>query len=326
MAEKNLAEATTATHEIPVKEMLDFEKPYDLIVSKLSDWIGKGMEVFPNFLAALMILAIFVFLSSIVGRLAHRVFEWEFHSKTTAGVLTMIIKLLIISLGLFSALAILGLHKTVISILAGAGIVGIVIGIGFQDIALNLGSGLILGVKKPFKMNDLIEVGGYFGYARKFHLINTAIETRDGHMVTIPNKLILQGPLINYCTTGMMRIKVKVGVSYGEDLEFVEQTIREAIEKLEFIAKGKPIDVFALEYGESSVNFSARYWIPFPHGGMGFREAEHAGILAIRKAFRERGITIPFPIRTLDFGIKGGKELSEEELKVIKADGKKKSA
>ena len=66
--------------------------------------------------------------------------------------------------------------------------------------------------------------------------------------------------------------------------------------------------VCVVGFGDSSVNFSARYWIDTPE--QSFLKARSEGIKALFDAFNDNNITIPFPIRTLDFGIKGGEKLN----------------
>jgi small-conductance mechanosensitive channel len=63
------------------------------------------------------------------------------------------------------------------------------------------------------------------------------------------------------------------------------------------------------EFGSSSINFSVRYWIPFKRQ-LDYNNAISDGVMALKKSYDANGITIPFPIRTLDFGIKGGEKLS----------------
>jgi len=66
-------------------------------------------------------------------------------------------------------------------------------------------------------------------------------------------------------------------------------------------------------YGDSSINFDIKFWIKYPDNP-GYLIMLNQAIISIKKAFDENDIIIPFPIRTLDFGIKGGQKLSEMEI------------
>ncbi len=75
------------------------------------------------------------------------------------------------------------------------------------------------------------------------------------------------------------------------------------------------MDLYYQEFGDSSINFIIRYWVNFTKQ-TDYLQAMHDGIKNIKKAYDENDITIPFPIRTLDFGIKGGKTLDEVQMQV----------
>ncbi len=100
------------------------------------------------------------------------------------------------------------------------------------------------------------------------------------------------------------------GISYGEKLPNVEKVVSEAIQQINYLKKDRPIEFFYTSFGDSSINFVVRYWINFNRIPE-YMKAQSDGIKHIKAAFDEVGITIPFPIRTLDFGIKGGKTLAE---------------
>lgn len=73
--------------------------------------------------------------------------------------------------------------------------------------------------------------------------------------------------------------------------------------------------MYCEEFGSSSINFVIGYWVNF-NKQTDYLQALHDGIINIKKAYNENDITIPFPIRTLDFGIKGGKTLDEVQMNI----------
>jgi len=109
-----------------------------------------------------------------------------------------------------------------------------------------------------------------------------------------------------------------VGVSYAEDLDNVESVIVRAIKSVpEVIIDGKDIRVVYSEFGDSSINMIVMYWVPYDDY-IQYLQGISDGIKAIKKAFDKEGILIPFPIRTLDFGIKGGQKLETQLEKLPK--------
>src|SRR5690554_886308 len=116
--------------------------------------------------------------------------------------------------------------------------------------------------------------------------------------------------LINDSENVYKRIDLEVGVSYGEDLERVRDITIDAVKNIPNIQKDKEISLFYKEFGGSSINFTIMIWVEFK-SQLEFLNSQSEAIIAIKKAYDREDIMIPFPIRTLDFGIKGGEKLNE---------------
>ncbi len=114
--------------------------------------------------------------------------------------------------------------------------------------------------------------------------------------------------MINYTKSGIRRIDLSVGISYGDDLEKVKKVTQEAIESMSGLARGRKVNFYYEEFGDSSINFTVQFWVSFRENA-DFLASRSEAIMKIKKAFDENDIMIPFPIRTLDFGIRGGEKL-----------------
>ena len=122
--------------------------------------------------------------------------------------------------------------------------------------------------------------------------------------------MLFQNPLINDSENIYKRIDLNVGVSYGEDLERVRDIAIESVKNTPNINNDKDIDLVYLAFGDSSINFRIMIWVEYK-SQLEFLKSQSEAIIAIKKAFDREDIMIPFPIRTLDFGIKGGEKLNE---------------
>ena len=156
----------------------------------------------------------------------------------------------------------------------------------------------------------LIKSNDFFGVVKRINLRTTDILTPQGQMVLIPNKEVFQSPLINYSETGGRRIDLTVGISYGDDLEKVKNVTLGIIKDIPHQAPDSKVELFYEKFGDSSINFVVRVWLN-AISQKEYKEAASEIIMKIKKAYDENDITIPFPIRTLDFGIKGGEKFSE---------------
>ncbi|MCF8235091.1 MAG: mechanosensitive ion channel [Bacteroidales bacterium] len=289
-----------------------FKEGINLVIEKMSNWITSAIEILPNFVLAIIVLLVFVLLARLAKKGVKRVAGRKKRNSALTSLMTGIAYIAVLIIGIIIALDILALDKTVTSILAGIGILGIALGFAFQDIGANFISGIIIASRKPYQVGDVIKSNDVFGSVKEINLNMTVVETFQGQDVLIPNKEILSNVITNYSVTGARRIDLQAGVSYGDDLDKVAEVSKEAIEKLSFILKDKGVAVQYQEFGGSSINLVIKYWIKYPGGEIIYPDALSEGIVALKKAYDENGITIPFPIRTLDFGIVGGEKLSSQ--------------
>lgn len=290
-------------------ELIKIEKFWSLINDKLTTWIEAGVAHLPNFVVAIVIVLVFSIGAKVAGRVVRNVLHKALDTEQIANLLASIFKVIVFAAGLFVALDFLGLSGTVTSLLAGAGIIGLAIGFAFQDMTENLIAGISMGIRKPFQIGDVIEADKVFGTVKTINLRNTLVETFFGQLEVIPNKVLFRNVLTNFTVNGIRRVEVPVGISYADDPEKAAEVIVEAINKCDFVIKHDETAVFAESFGDSSINLLLWFWIDYP-GEPGFMQARHVGVCTVNRALTEADILIPFPIRTLDFGAKGGEKLN----------------
>ncbi|WP_395339167.1 mechanosensitive ion channel family protein [Ningiella sp. W23] len=282
---------------------------WTLIYDKVNSWVESGIKLLPNMVVALIIAIVFAIIARIAGRLMSSVLHKMFESKQIADLLAAIFRVIVFIAGIFIALEFLGLTGTVTSLLAGAGIVGLAIGFAFQDMTENLIAGIAMGIRKPFQIDDVIEAEGVFGTVKAINLRNTLVETFFGQLEVIPNKILFRNIVTNYTHEGYRRIEIPVGISYADDIDEAAHLIESKLKEQDWIINKDDVNVFAEGFGDSSVNLLVWFWIDYP-GEPGYMLARHRGVSLVHKTLAENNILIPFPIRTLDFGIKGGEKLN----------------
>lgn len=219
--------------------------------------------------------------------------------QTISDLFGTIAQLIALIVGGILILRILNLDSAAASILAGAGIVGVALGFAFQDIAANLMAGVTLSIQKEMSVGDLVKVGDYYGHVRKIELRMTQIKTLSGQLVYIPNKELLLSTVEDYSRLQKRRVELSVGVSYKDDLENVKQVALQAVQKIPEVLEKEPVDLYFTEFDASSINFTVRFWIKFKKE-TDWLEAQSTAIVSIKKAFDKEGITIPFPIATVE--------------------------
>ncbi len=285
-----------------------FSTSIEKLTEKLGVWMDSIITSLPNFILALIVFSVGLFLSRYVRKTSQRVLKKFLTSSAVINLLSNGASVLFIVFVLFIVLNILKLDTALTSLLAGAGVAGLAIGLAVQDPIINLLSGIMMSTRGFYRIGDWVETNGFFGRISEISMRNTVVVTPLGLEVILPNKMVIQNPLTNFTNTQERRVELSCGISYGDDLEKVEEVSRKAILEGVNFDDSRPIDFFYTEYGSSSINFILRFWMDRATQP-DFLKARHEAIVALKKAFDENDITIPFPIRTLDFGIKGGERL-----------------
>ncbi|HEX5024530.1 MAG TPA: mechanosensitive ion channel family protein [Agriterribacter sp.] len=296
---------------------MDFEKAYELITEKLNAWMRELIRLLPNILLATLVLVLGIYIAGKFKNIAVKLIRKISTNTTLNSLFGSVVHIFFIGIVLFIALSILQLDKAVMSILAGAGIFGLAIAFAFQDIAANFICGIFISIRRPFHIGDIVTLKDYMGKVEQINLRDTVLRTFQGQLVIIPNKEVFQNPIENYSLLGKRRIDLVVGVSYGEDLRKVREITLEAVKDIEGLSTEDETTLFYQEFGDSSINYMIRLWLNSPEQPV-YLNAGSEAIMRIKKAYDNNNIAIPFPIRTLDFGIKGGTTLSEMQVNLKK--------
>lgn len=277
------------------------------ITEQLAGWKNALIDLLPNLVVALLVLILFFVIGRVAAAWTRRSMRKTTRNEALVSLLSSVVKLAVVVAGACIALAVLRLDGAVASVLAGVGVLGLALGFAFQDIASNFVSGVLLAMHRPFEVGDMIETNGYMATVHEINLRSTVLRSFAGQIITLPNKDVFGSAIVNYNTTNQWRVEIPIGVSYGDDLEKAERVAVTAIEGLDERDPDQPIQLWYTGFGESSIDFSLRFWVKMPE--QDFLSARHQAIKAVKKAFDEHGVTIPFPIRTLDFGSAGGASL-----------------
>lgn len=289
---------------------MDINKAYHLIETKLLAWLRDLIRLLPNLVIASLILVLGLFVAKLVRSLAQKIFQRFTQHDTVSNLFSSFVYIVTVGVTLFVALSVLHLDKAVTSILAGAGIAGIALAFAFQDIAANFMAGILLSIRRPLKIGDLVRSNSIMGKVVTINMRDTIIQTFQGQMVIVPNKDIFQNSLENFTTSGRRRIDLTVGISYGDDLARVREIVLQAVKEMTVLDKDRLPRLFYTEFADSSINFTLQIWINSTEQPIYWQGTSEA-IMLIKKAFDANNISIPFPIRTLDFGIKGGENLAD---------------
>lgn len=268
---------------------------------KLNDWVDSAILNLPNFILALIVFILFIVVANLSAILVSKIIRKTRAQESVRIVAIRIYKAVIILIGFFIGLGILDLSTVLTSVLGAAGVVGLAVGLALQGTLTNTFSGIVLSFMPKIQIGDWIETNNYSGFVMDINLRSVTLRTADNNIVVVPNSKIVDTPFKNFSTYSRSIVILDCGVGYESDLEFVEKITIDALQNIFPQNKTEKIEFYYKEFGSSSINYEIRFWVKESNAKDEFL-AKHKAIKAIKKAYNENNINIPFPIRTLDFG------------------------
>ncbi len=269
----------------------------DSLVEKLVGWFDLFVTNIPNLILASLIFGTAYFLSQKMSGWVDKIIRKRIKQSSIRSLIANFVSIIVIAIGMSLALGVLNLDKALTSILAGAGVAGLAVGLALQGTIANTFSGIFLAVKDIMNVGDFIETNGYSGKVEEITLRYVKLRESDNNIVVIPNKTVVDNPFKNFGLTTRIRTSVKCGVGYESDLRHVMKIAKEEIAKA-FPQKDKEIEFQYLEFGDSSINFQLRFWVEAT-ANLTTLEARSEAIILLKERFDQEGVNIPYPMRTL---------------------------
>ncbi len=242
-----------------------------------------------------LIWGLFILAKTFSDLLQSRILRVTGMSRSAEEMVSLVVRYGFIFIGIIILLQIWGLDLSSLTLLASA--LGVGIGFGFQDIAKNFGSGLVLLLERPIQVGDFIELGEYQGIVERVGARSTLIKTLDGISIIIPNSRFLEEELMNWDHDNPVSgLRLPVGVAYGSDIEAVRTALTDIAKANPDILPKPAPQVLFKGFGDSSLDFELRVWTSKPSKQMIIKSNLFFQIEAI---LRKRNIEIPFPQRDL---------------------------
>ena len=247
-------------------------------------------------LASVVILLAALLVSRVVRRLLlKRLFPKTRIGEGTQFIIRRVVHYLILALGLLIAIDTLGVDLTALSVFAG--LVGIGLGFGLQNIVNNFLAGFTLLLERPVQVGDFIEFEGIYGRVEGIHARSTLIVTNDNISLIVPNSLLTDNTVTNWSTRDpKTRLHIPVGVSYDSDPHQVRNILLRVCANSTEVLDSPAPDIRFVAFGESSLDFEVLAWTDRPRTRWLVSSHLHFDIW---DALKQAGIEIPFPQRDL---------------------------
>ena len=201
----------------------------------------------------------------------------------------------VIGLGLFLGLQLVGIELGALAVVFGFLSIGI--GFGLQNITSNFVSGLIIMFERPIKPGDRVTVGENVGQVQAIRLRSTTIVTNDNVAIIVPNSEFISQQVVNWSYGDpKLRLHLPVGLAYGTDPEAAKEALLAAAQSHPAVMRHPAPDVWLVEFGDNALIFELLVWILNPPESNPVKSALNYAIL---KECTERKLEIAFPQRDL---------------------------
>lgn len=283
-----------------MNDTFSMKETIDVFWHTMETWTNAFVMKLPNFIMASLVMFCFYFLARAFKKLVQNFLLHRIAQKSIQEITGKIVFIVVLFVGFFISLNILGLNKLLTSVLAGAGVLGLAIGLALQGTLSNTFGGLVLSFMNKIRINDYIETEEAKGFVTEISLRNVVLRQTDNNYVIIPNSKFVDHSFTNYSISNRSRIVVKCRVSLGTDLQKVEDLVIRIINENFEQKNGESIEFFFTEFDDYAINFMTRFWIDMIKIKQE-HTARHLAIKLIQHHFDIEGICIPSPIRTINF-------------------------
>src|SRR5438094_615392 len=182
-------------------------------------------------------------------------------------------------------------------LLAGSGIIAIILGLAGQNLLGAIIAGIQLQISRPYRVGDWLQVNERFAEVMEINWRSTRLRTNDAIYLDIPNNEMVSHAIVNlHYPTEVHAMRIRVGVEYKNPPNRVKDALFRAASAADGVLAEPKVRIFLVDFADFAVIYEIKFYM-----------GNHARINEINDAVRtniwyelkRQGITIPFPIRTL---------------------------
>src|SRR5881296_4584264 len=232
----------------------------------------------------------------------------NFLREVVGGIIFLIVLLFILSYGYHAEAQLKGL-------LAGSGVVAIVVGFAGQNFFAGIIAGMSIQLNRPYKVGDWLKVGDTYGEVREINWRSTRLCTNDDIYLDIPNNEMVGHQIVNlHYPTELHAMRIRVGVEYKNPPNLVKEVLARAAQSAKNVVPDPPVRVFLVDFADYAVIYEIKFYMG-NHSRI--NETNDAVRTNVWYELKRRGITIPFPIRTLQVERKAAPPIQDDHAEAL---------
>jgi small conductance mechanosensitive channel len=259
------------------------------MIAKLTDMAG---DFAVNLSIAVIILFVTVaasrWISGTTRRMLSRVRGFR-HDQTVVSFVAQVVRVVVYIVGFIAVLQRLGVQTT--SIIAVLGAASLAVGLALQGTLSNVAAGVLLLVLRPYKVGDVIEVGGATGAVQRLDLFVTQLSNPNNHKIVVPNARVLGDVIINLTGQKTRRIEIPFNVGYSANLKQARAVIAGVAAAHERVLPDPLPWTGVTDLLDSAVEVTLQAWV----GVDDWWQVKADLTQGVKEALDAAGIELPFP-------------------------------
>ncbi|MFS4474532.1 mechanosensitive ion channel family protein [Chryseobacterium sp. T20] len=267
----------------------------DVVYKVLESWYVTFAALTPKLIVGILVFTFFLISSKYLSKGAVKLFHKFFpKSQKESSLVTLIsiFRFLIMLMGTFISLEIMGFSNFLWKFIGSLGVAGVIAGVALKDLVSSIFSGMLIGIDKAFKVGDYITIGAHSGTVQEIGFLTTKILTDDGKKAYIPNQVVFNAPFYNITASPQRRIILNFEIPADEDISKAQKGILDVIKNLDNVDKLDTVEVIFTDLKQGAFNLQVKFWIKV---GANLAQVRSKAYLGIKERFDTDKIQLVTP-------------------------------
>lgn len=266
-------------------------------------WLAHyGMQV----VGAVIILVLGLLAAKTLTKIFRKVLRRAKVDETLVSFGGNMLQFVMIMLVIIAALSRLGFQTS--SLIAMMGAAALAVGLSLQSNLSNLAAGVLILIFRPFRLGEMVEMGGVLGKVEEITIMVTKLRMIDGKLAIMPNTKAFNDKLINFTAAKKRRVDLVIGIGYDDDIKKAKDILKRLVEEDPRILEEPKPSIIVLNLGDSSVDIGVRPWTK----NTDWWAVKCDLTEKIKLTFDEESINIPYPQRDVHLHPAGGSDASSQ--------------
>lgn len=234
----------------------------EVVYNVLENWYVKFAEITPKLIVGIIVFSLFLFTSKYLSQISVKVFHKLFpKSKKESSLVTLIsvFRFLIMIMGTFIALEIMGFSGFLWKFIGSLGVAGVIAGVALKDLVSSIFSGMLIGIDKAFKVGDYVTIGNNSGTVSEIGFLTTKVIADDGKKVYIPNQVIFNSPFYNFTASPQRKIYLNFEIPSDQDVAKAQQSVLEVVRSLENVDRPETATAILTDLKQGIFNLQVKF-------------------------------------------------------------------